>query len=289
MVNSKFLVQINDWLYRAEVSGMCSKEFVSEGASLLLRANRNKNMFNFIVKNWNSQVQLKRLIYELKKHSSIVASGVTLRQIEEMKPAVEAIGVDVEKVTEVLDAKDESGERKIDVMIGKRSDHDALPEKIQVLYKETYNILRKERSLHEKLKLLKDAKPCDRHELTIQLIELDKKRLSDWELYDSFVIDSNADESNSEGEEKDQENHESDDDADADAASAVSFKEISTARSQISKKIDKLIALKNDSTSLSEYVVLRDKLQAYYDKIKESGSSVTDKVIVKLKEGGISI
>ena len=74
---------------------------------------------------------------------------------------------------------------------GKRADHDELPDEVQALYVENLSIVQKMRELHLKLRSLSlDNAPCpdsERYPFLKELITLDKKLHSNWEIYDHYT------------------------------------------------------------------------------------------------------
>ena len=74
---------------------------------------------------------------------------------------------------------------------GKRDDHDSLPDEIQALYVENLSIVQKMRELHLKLRTLSlENATCpdsERYPFLKELISLDKKLHSNWEVYDYYT------------------------------------------------------------------------------------------------------
>lgn len=244
------------------------------GSALLLRLNRNKSMTNYLNKGWKSNVQKSKLIYELKKHLRIKLSGVTLRQIEEMKPVVEKVGADVVAQTVVV----ENTIQVKDNIKGRRADHDSLPSEIQALFTENLNILRKERSLHEKLKLMDKALPCDRHEYVTMLIKLDNRRHENWHKYDSYVAATSG------WDKKDPSPIQTVTETPAADASSIS-----TCRSYISKALPRLAAMKDDELKVAAYASLLAEVQQKYEMATGLGAKFTEQYVKKLKDVGVKV
>jgi hypothetical protein len=78
-----------------------------------------------------------------------------------------------------------------DFKAGKRPDHDDLPEEIQALYVENLDIVHRMRELHLKLRTLSlDNATCpdsERYPFLKEIINLDKKRVANWDIYDHFI------------------------------------------------------------------------------------------------------
>ena len=172
-------------------------ESIRKGAELLLRVNRNKGLYERILR--YPKGGLKKLEYELQKHVNIRLQGYSYDDIQkldqEIMPEIKSY---VEKCNVVIqeDASENQQLNEADVMpigaadgtplitTGKRPDHDQLPEEIQSIWaknaerwkkiKETYNLL-----------LTLNA-PCDRFEHLQLLKELWYKYRQDMCRYDDF-------------------------------------------------------------------------------------------------------
>lgn len=79
-----------------------------------------------------------------------------------------------------------------DFKLGKRLDHDRLPEEIQALYSENLSLMQNMRACHAQLVLLslpENQSSCpdgDRYPFVKELIDLDAKYHSNWEKYDTY-------------------------------------------------------------------------------------------------------
>lgn len=76
--------------------------------------------------------------------------------------------------------------------LGKREDHDSLPDEVKAKYVENLSILQRMRELHLRLRSLSlDSATCpdsERYPFLKELISLDKKLHANWEAYDTYVI-----------------------------------------------------------------------------------------------------
>lgn len=254
--------EIQVWLGKSEIN-LASNISFEAGARLLLRCNSNRYMYNSLIKSWRMPSSKRTLVVELQKHLKIQLSGVTLAQIQEMQPKVDAIGEEVAKT------------EKSPTFRGKRPDHDALPSNIQAIYKEVDNIRLKMRSLHERLKAMRNAPPCDRHEYTLQLIDLDKRYHEQWERYDHWKPEQAKAETPSpvkhESEQQD------------------TLAVVSSCRSYISKNLSKLELLKKDPTKLSDYEALRVEISRRYKTAVSLGAEFTPAYRTRLIELGIEV
>ena len=75
---------------------------------------------------------------------------------------------------------------------GKRGDHDQLPEEIQAIWERNAERWKKMKRLHYLLSLMiaqPDYAPCDGNELCYQLRQTDTDLRNDYQIYDSYVIE----------------------------------------------------------------------------------------------------
>lgn len=175
-------------------------ESIRKGAELLLRVNRNRGLYERILR--YPKGGLKKLEYELQKHVNIRLQGYSFDDIQKLD---QEIIPDIKKYIEKCDvvmqeaAAQNQQVNEADVMpigaadgnplitTGKRPDHDQLPPEIQEIWtknaerwkkiKETYNLL-----------LTLNA-PCDRFEHLQLLKELWYKYREDMCRYDDFKAD----------------------------------------------------------------------------------------------------
>ena len=75
--------------------------------------------------------------------------------------------------------------------LGKREDHDALPDDVKAKYVENLSLLQRMRELHLRLRSLSlENSTCpdsERYPFLKELIALDKKLHANWEAYDRYV------------------------------------------------------------------------------------------------------
>ena len=172
-------------------------ESIRKGAELLLRVNRNRGLYERILR--YPEGGLKKLEYEIQKHVNIRLQGYSFEDIQnldsEITPVVKTAVEEADRVEQMV--KVDFGGSSVEVLAfpsgdeslmkavtGKRPDHDQLPEEIQAIWpknaerwkkiKETYNLL-----------LTLNA-PCDRFEHLQLLKELWYKYREDMCRYDDF-------------------------------------------------------------------------------------------------------
>lgn len=156
--------QISDWLNASP-----KQRSLEDGALLLLRLNANRIMYQQILRNRLAE----KLEYELQKHLNIRLHGLTRAEVAKVE----------KQVMPRLKKELANGEE----FRGRRADHDSLPDKVKALYEHNGTRWRQMHRLFETLKTMRDAQPCDRHELVHQLIQLDDAYRADWEKYDHWT------------------------------------------------------------------------------------------------------
>ena len=156
--------QISDWLNASP-----KQRSLEDGALLLLRLNANRIMYQQILRNRLAE----KLEYELQKHLNIRLHGLTRAEVAKVE----------KQVMPRLKKELANGEE----YRGRRADHDNLPDKVKALYERNGTRWRQMHRLFETLKTMRDAQPCDRHELVHQLVQLDDAYRADWEKYDHWT------------------------------------------------------------------------------------------------------
>ena len=75
--------------------------------------------------------------------------------------------------------------------VGKRADHDSLPDEIKACYIENFSILQQMRELHLKLRSLSlenvTCPDSERYPFLKELVRLDKKLHENWDKYDHYI------------------------------------------------------------------------------------------------------
>ena len=177
-MDAKFTKQIQEWL-----NTPASERDYAEGAMLLLKLTGNQIMYRNLMAR-KSRKNEEFIEYQLKKRLSFRLRQLTHEQVEQMQRQVDGI---VQK--RHLEKKESASTSEFKA--GKRADHDELPDEIQALYVENLSIVQKMRELHLKLRSLSlDNAPCpdsERYPFLKELITLDKKLHSNWEIYDHYT------------------------------------------------------------------------------------------------------
>lgn len=186
MLDNSFTNAVQQWL-----DTDVSERDITAGAELLLRLNRNRWMYQTIVRKRN----FEKLEYELKKHLRIRLDGLTIRDVALMEKKVLPQVEDTlsSAAAEIADTDNSEPTISTDtdvakgVHAGKRADHDKLPADIQALYERNGEVYFKLKQTFETLKQMHDALPCDRYEYLKVLKELDTEYRKNWERYDNYT------------------------------------------------------------------------------------------------------
>lgn len=161
-----------------------SERNLEAGAKMLLQLNRNKIMYNNIMRAPKRYADI--LEYNLKKWFNLRVTKQTHSDVEKMAEEVHVIA---ERNNLTLPPDNTEGFKK-----GKRGDHDSLPDEIQALYVENLSLLQRMREVHLRLRLMseehEDGSICpdsDRYPFLQEIIKLDKKYRDNWKRYDTFT------------------------------------------------------------------------------------------------------
>jgi hypothetical protein len=233
---------------------------LSSASIILLKVNRNRILHENIIRRNN----VAKLKYELKK---IYDFRTKENGIEETKALEKAIVPIIKKTLPEIE-KIEAAEAK-----GKRADHDQLPDEIKALLLENQNIYPRMRKLHEQLKLMGNAKACDRYPFLKELKELDETIRANWDKYDKFIIKP-VDPDPSSG------------DPGSGEQLPVDAKKISAARKYLSDNKPKLADLKALEDQ-SKYLALLAKMQERLTFLIESKAGISDEQLAEWKGLGL--
>ena len=151
------------------------------GAKLLLQLSSNMIMYRQMT--FNLEKHKADIDYQLQKYYDVRIKSDTHEQVQKM-----SIEVDKIVANRNLDVK----QGKSELQLGKRSDHESLPEEIKQKYVDNLGIRQRMRDVHNRLRLLSekhDGKLCpdsDRYPYLKELISLDKKYRENWKAYDCY-------------------------------------------------------------------------------------------------------
>ena len=181
----KFTVTLQAWMNTPD-----AQKNWDEGAILLLQLSGNRIMYRNISVNPKGKAEFIK--GQLQKYLNFRLQKLTHDQVADMQTKVDDIVKNVIKPAgkSEIDVANKS-EEFADFKAGKRPDHDDLPEEIQALYVENLDIVHRMRELHLKLRTLSlDNATCpdsERYPFLKEIINLDKKRVANWDIYDHFI------------------------------------------------------------------------------------------------------
>lgn len=177
-MDHKFTQQIKEWLEQHP-----DERDYAAGALFLLKLSGNQIMYRNLIANPSAKADF--IEYQIQKYYNFRVQALTHAQVEEMAEQVKTIA-DEHHLTD-----DASTEPEDERRLGKREDHDSLPDEIRAKYVENLSILQRMRELHLRLRSLSlDNATCpdsERYPFLKELISLDKKLHANWEEYDHFV------------------------------------------------------------------------------------------------------
>ncbi len=177
-MDHKFTQQIREWLEQPH-----DERDYSVGALYLLKLSGNQIMYRNLIANPSAKADF--IEYQIQKYYNFRVQALTHEQVEDMAAQVKTIA-DEHHLTD-----DASTEPEDERRLGKREDHDSLPDEIKAKYVENLSILQRMRELHLRLRSLSlENATCpdsERYPFLKELISLDKKLHSNWEEYDHFV------------------------------------------------------------------------------------------------------
>lgn len=177
-MDHKFTQQIREWLEQPH-----DERDYSVGALYLLKLSGNQIMYRNLIANPSAKADF--IEYQIQKYYNFRVQALTHEQVEDMAAQVQTIA-DEHHLTDDASTVPEDERR-----LGKREDHDSLPDEIKAKYVENLSILQRMRELHLRLRSLSlENATCpdsERYPFLKELISLDKKLHSNWEEYDHFV------------------------------------------------------------------------------------------------------
>lgn len=273
--------KLQDWLAQEP-----AQRNFEEGAEMMLKLNNNRILYQTVIR--RPAKYMAKVEYELKKHLNIRLDEMTTQAVvqmdKELIPRVESL-LGAQELAPVISSDDDQSIPPT-IAKGKREDHDQLPVEIQNLWTDNGPIFFKIKELHNTLKEMHDAQPCDRYEYLKQLKDLDTQYHRNMMLYDRYDV--NADHS-------DDDNKTSSEDVPAEFN-----KKVNAARTYLSDNKKKLEQLKEqidtlgrDSAEAAEIVKEFDKIlskvQKRYNWLQGNGVAISDDQLIALRDLGVVI
>ena len=174
MINLELTPKIKEWLDTDP-----SERDIRAGAELLLRINRNRILYDNIMR--NPARHAATLEYQMKRILKQRLIDTTHEEVAQMMTEVDAI------------ARQHgfSKSQRSEFQRGKRADHDQLPPEVQQLYVDNADIMRRMREAHTRLRMINSTNSTcpdsDRYPLAKDIIRLDLQYRDNWNLYDHYV------------------------------------------------------------------------------------------------------
>ncbi len=264
-------VRIKKWL---DEDSHTTTGDILEGATMLLQLNRNRALFNTIVR--RPERHVSKIAYELRKFLPARLEKMTMKDVEQMEEELmPELSEAIESVTPDPENPSPEELEKLPARDGKRPDHAQLPETIQAIWDENAARWKKVKSLYNTLVQLKSEQPCDRYEYLAQLKDLWYKYKADFDRYDTYELKPVEEE-----------------DPVKIAANISNFQKY------ISKFSDKLITLKKavdekgDDADHKDYNAYKKQYDALFmriDYLMKHEVRITQETLDKLREGGLEI
>ncbi len=177
-MDHKFTQQIKEWLEQHP-----DERDYAAGALILLKLSGNQIMFRNLIANPSAKADF--IEYQIQKYYNFRVQALTHAQVEEMAEQVKTIANEHHLTDDASTVPED--ERRL----GKREDHDSLPDEIKAKYVENLSLLQRMRELHLRLRSLSlgnaTCPDSERYPFLKELIALDKKLHANWEAYDHYV------------------------------------------------------------------------------------------------------
>lgn len=174
MINLELTPKIKEWL-----DTPADQRDIAAGAELLLRVNRNRILYNNIMR--NPAKHAATLEYHLQKILKQRLIDTTHEEVARMMTQVDAIA----------EQHGFTRQARSEFQRGKRADHYQLPPDVQQLYVDNADIMRRMRDAHTQLRLINSTNSTcpdsDRYPLAKDIIRLDLQYRDNWNLYDHYV------------------------------------------------------------------------------------------------------
>lgn len=174
MINLELTPKIKEWL-----DTPADQRDIAAGAELLLRVNRNRILYNNIIR--NPAKHAPTLEYHLRKILKQRLIDTTHEEVAQMMTKVDAIA----------EQHGFTRSTRSEFQRGKRADHDQLPPDVQQLYVDNADIMRRMRDAHTRLRMINSTNSTcpdsDRYPLAKDIIRLDLQYRDNWNLYDHYV------------------------------------------------------------------------------------------------------
>lgn len=188
-MDEKLTKQLQEWLNTPQ-----EKRDIDTGATLVRQLVRNQVLaagFQRLPKKYMKMVE-----YQLSKFLPMRLQHISHEDVVRMTRKVTIITAEHRLDAELPGSKKTPVRKRIekteDFKLGKRPDHDRLPEEIQALYAENLSLMQNMRACHAQLVLLtlpENQSSCpdgDRYPFVKEIIALDEQYHANWQKYDEY-------------------------------------------------------------------------------------------------------
>lgn len=250
---------------------------IIEGATLLLQCNpnRERGIYNSAMR--RPKAMLPWIRTDLKKYYDIRQRGLMTSEVEKFNnETVALVEETLSLAPDSIEQEGEDGAPAVHIIgtRGIRDDHDQLPEDIKAIWERNAERWKKMSRLHLQLAQMiakPDYAPCDGNELCYQLRQMDTDLRNDYQIYDSYVIDSDTTDGSSAGD---------DNQTDRVDVFTDNVKTIQNARTAISRGLGRKTPHTEDSLK---------KLQDAVNTLFALKQTIKPETVEKLKAVGVSI
>ena len=250
---------------------------IIEGATLLLQCNpnRERGIYNSAMR--RPKAMLPWIRTDLKKYYDIRQRGLMTSEVEKFNnETVALVEETLSLAPDSIEQEGEDGAPAVHIIgtRGIRDDHDQLPEDIKAIWERNAEWWKKMSRLHLQLAQMiakPDYAPCDGNELCYQLRQMDTDLRNDYQIYDSYVIDSDTTDGSSAGD---------DNQTDRVDVFTDNVKTIQNARTAISRGLGRKTPHTEDSLK---------KLQDAVNTLFALKQTIKPETVEKLKAVGVSI
>lgn len=267
MIDKQLTNDIIEWVNQDHFD---DTDEIIAGATMLLKLNRNQALYNSIIR--NPQKYVAKIEYELRKFLPMRLKDMTLDDVKRLDAEITPVIKEAIEAESEDDGQEEEPDGDLPAHTGKRTDHDSLPDDIKAIWTANAERWRKIKECYNTLLTL--TEPCDRCENLLAMKEAWYKYKSEFERYDNYTVDDNAENGS------------------ADPAELA--KEFTNARAYISKNVEKVIELRNaakadDAEAMKRYDAALKKLYRRTDVLLAGKQVIGDELMGKIRDAGVVI
>lgn len=246
--------KVNEWLDTKP-----EDRSIEIGASLMIQGNRNRILRDYVLR----KNDLSKVEYELNK---IIGDA---RVLEPAKSDINIIELDQKAA--IVEAKLSAVSEEN--FVGKRPDHETLPDSIKVLPEMNLAIYRSMRSIFEKIKLLSEEghEPEERVPHLQELFKLEERLVKNWDAYDTYDASKNASANGP-----------------ANETTTIDAKRVTANRKYLSENKKKVVSLieKGNDAAVEK---LKAEMQKRYNELTINGHTFSPEQLTEFKAIGLIV